>query len=122
MNDAPMLRLLRFLMRRVLAAEPAELAEFEPFARLLLVLGRAVVAALTVLARQVDDVSHCCIPDELQSSNSKLQVVWSLKFGIWNCSFTRRSPKSCRRRRCGRLHGSRNARPSRVRRACAVPR
>jgi hypothetical protein len=40
------------------AAEAAELAELEPLARLLLVLGRAVVAALAVLARQGNDVSH----------------------------------------------------------------
>ena len=48
----------RFFMRRVLAAEAAELAEFQPLGRLLLVLRRAVVAPLTVHARQRDDVSH----------------------------------------------------------------
>src|SRR5687768_13419712 len=47
-------------MRHVLAAEPAELAQLEPLARLLLVLRRAVVAALARGARQRDDVSHCC--------------------------------------------------------------
>ena len=50
--------LLRLLVRRVLPAEPAVLAELEPFRRLLLVLRRAVVPALTVAARQMDDVSH----------------------------------------------------------------
>ena len=50
--------LFRFFVRRMFAAEAAELAELEPLARLLLVLGRAVVATLTVLARQGDDVSH----------------------------------------------------------------
>ncbi len=45
-------------MRRVLAAEPAELVELQPFRRLLLVLRRAVVAPLTVAAREMNDVSH----------------------------------------------------------------
>jgi hypothetical protein len=45
-------------MRRVLAAKAAELAELQPFGRLLLVLRRAVVAPLTVAARQMNDVSH----------------------------------------------------------------
>src|SRR5215213_7580135 len=47
----------RLLMRRVFPAEPAVLAELQPFRRLLLVLGRAVVPALTVAARQVNDVA-----------------------------------------------------------------
>ena len=50
--------LLRFLMPRVLAAEAAILIELEPLGRLLLVLRRAVIAALTFVARQRDDVSH----------------------------------------------------------------
>ena len=45
-------------MRDVLAAEAAVLAQFEPLAGLLLVLGRAVIPALTLGARQRDDVSH----------------------------------------------------------------
>jgi hypothetical protein len=45
-------------MRRVLAAKAAVLAELEPLGRLLLVLGRAVVAPLALGARQRDDVSH----------------------------------------------------------------
>ena len=45
-------------MRRVLPAEPAVLAELQPLRRLLLVLGRAVVPALTVAARQMNDVAH----------------------------------------------------------------
>ena len=45
-------------MRRVLPAEAAELADLEPLGRLLLVLGRAVVAPLAVLARHRHDVSH----------------------------------------------------------------
>jgi hypothetical protein len=45
-------------MRYVLAAEAAELAQLETFARLFLVLRRAVVAAFTLGARQGDDVSH----------------------------------------------------------------
>jgi hypothetical protein len=50
--------LLGLAMRDVLAAEAAVLAQLEPLGRLLLVLGRAVIAPLTVGARQGDDVSH----------------------------------------------------------------
>jgi hypothetical protein len=42
----------------VLPAEPAVLAHLEAFGRLLLVLGRAVIAPLTFEARERDDVSH----------------------------------------------------------------
>ena len=52
-------QLFRLLMRRVLPTEPAVLAELQPFRRLLLVLRRAVVPALTIAARHMDDVSHC---------------------------------------------------------------
>jgi len=52
-------RLLLLLMRLVLPAERAVLLHLEPFRRLLLVLRRAVVAALTLAARHLDDVSHC---------------------------------------------------------------
>jgi hypothetical protein len=45
-------------MSRVLPAIPAVLAHLETLGRLLSVLRRAVVAALTVAARQSDDVSH----------------------------------------------------------------
>ena len=45
-------------MRRVLATEAAIFAELEPLGRGLLVLRRAVVAALTLGARERDDVSH----------------------------------------------------------------
>jgi hypothetical protein len=41
------------------AAEAAELAELEPLCRLLLVLRRAVVAPLTFLASERNDVPHC---------------------------------------------------------------
>jgi hypothetical protein len=51
--------LLGLSVTRVLAAEPAVLAEFEPLGRLFLVLGRAVVATFALVARQGDDVSHC---------------------------------------------------------------
>ena len=44
--------LLRFAMRDVLAAEAAVLAQLQPLAGLLLVLGRAVIAPLTLGARQ----------------------------------------------------------------------
>jgi hypothetical protein len=39
-------------------AEAAELVEFDPLRRLLLVLRRAVVPALAVAAREMNDVSH----------------------------------------------------------------
>jgi hypothetical protein len=51
-------QLLGLAMAGVLSAEPAVLAELEPLARLLLVLGRAVVATFALVARQADDVSH----------------------------------------------------------------
>ena len=61
------MNLLTFLVRRVLPAEAAELAELEPLGRLLLVLRRAVIAPLTLGARQRDDVSHgeSCRPSSL---------------------------------------------------------
>src|SRR6185295_14991083 len=52
---------LRLFMRRVFAAEAAVLVELDPLRRLLLVLRRAVVPALAVAARHVNDVSHCWI-------------------------------------------------------------
>src|SRR6185369_17484606 len=57
--------LLRLAMRRVLPAEPAELAHLETLGRLLLVLRRAVVATLALGARHRDDVSHFGIPQGL---------------------------------------------------------
>src|SRR5207342_514280 len=50
--------LFRLAMRLVAATEAAVLVQLEPLARLLLVLRRAVVAALTLGTRQRDDVSH----------------------------------------------------------------
>jgi hypothetical protein len=52
------LQLLALLVRRVLSTEATKLGELEPLGRLLLVLRRAVVAPLALLARQGDDVSH----------------------------------------------------------------
>ena len=52
------LQLLRFLMRRVLAAEAAILRKLDPLRRLLLVLRRAVIAALAFPAREMNDVAH----------------------------------------------------------------
>ena len=46
-------------MSRMLPAKPAVLAHLEPLGRLLLVLGRAVVPAFTLGARQGNYVSHC---------------------------------------------------------------
>jgi hypothetical protein len=51
-------QLLGLAMAGVLPAEPAVLAELQPLACFLFVLGRAVVAALTFGARQSNDVSH----------------------------------------------------------------
>jgi hypothetical protein len=53
-------KLFRLFMSRVLPAEAAVLRELDPLRRLLLVLRRAVVAALAVTAGQVNDVSHGC--------------------------------------------------------------
>jgi hypothetical protein len=50
--------LLGLFVRRVLPAVAAELAELQPLAGLFLVLGGAVVPALTLAARQGNDVSH----------------------------------------------------------------
>jgi hypothetical protein len=52
------LQLFTFFVRRMLPAEAAELAHLEPLGRLLLVLGRAVIAPLTFRAGERDDVSH----------------------------------------------------------------
>src|SRR5262245_45288117 len=57
--------LFRFLVRGVFAAVAAVLAEFQPLRRLLLVLRRAVVAALTFAASHRDDVSHGAILNTL---------------------------------------------------------
>ena len=45
-------------MSRMLPTEAAVLAELEPLGRRLLVLRRAVIAPLTLGARQRDDISH----------------------------------------------------------------
>jgi hypothetical protein len=50
--------LLGLLVVRVLPTEATELAELQPFGRLLLVLRGAVVASLAGAAREVNDVSH----------------------------------------------------------------
>lgn len=42
----------------MLPAEAAVLLHFKPLGRLLLVLGRAVIPALALAARHLDDVSH----------------------------------------------------------------
>src|SRR5262245_14858995 len=52
----------RFLVRRVLPAEPAELAELELAGRRLLVLRRDVVAPLTVGALERDVLAHRLTP------------------------------------------------------------
>ena len=51
-------QLLRFLVPRVLLAEPAVLAQLEALGRLFPVLRRAVIPALTVEARQRNNVPH----------------------------------------------------------------
>src|SRR5262249_34312590 len=57
--------LLALLVCRVLPAEAAELREFQPFRRLLLVLRRAVIAPLALLTSERDDVSHGYIPERI---------------------------------------------------------
>jgi hypothetical protein len=56
-------RLFTLFVRRVFPTEAAELREFQPLGRLLLVLRRAVIASLALGAGQRDDVSHWCILD-----------------------------------------------------------
>ena len=76
------LSLLRLLVRRVLSAEAAELAELQPLGRFLFVLRRAVVATFADATCQLDDVSHNCIPVSFQFP------VPSSKFG---CSLALRT-------------------------------
>jgi hypothetical protein len=51
-------RLLRLLVRRVLAAGVAELAELEPAGGRLLVLRGGVVPVLAIRALEGDDLAH----------------------------------------------------------------
>ena len=60
------------------AAEAAVLVELEPLARFLLVLGRAVIAPLALVARQRDDVTH-----DLALGFR----LWALGFGLWALGF-----------------------------------
>jgi hypothetical protein len=63
-------------MGRVLTAEAAVLVELDPLRRLLLVLRRAVIPALALAARQVNDIAHKYVPKpKPQKSKSHL--------GIW---------------------------------------
>src|SRR5438034_5256480 len=71
--DLPHLSFLLF-MRRVLAAEPAELAQLDTLGRLLLVLGRRVVAPLAVGARERDDVPHTGSSSKLVTNDSTTSV------------------------------------------------
>ena len=50
--------LFHFLMRRVLAALAAELVEFQPARRRLLVLGGGVIAVLAITALQRNNLSR----------------------------------------------------------------
>src|SRR5262245_4091613 len=62
-------------MRRVLAAEGTELLEFDPLGRLLLVLGRAVVAARTFATRPLVHVPHKTFTGSGRSSDRPARVV-----------------------------------------------
>src|SRR5688500_13662460 len=64
-------QLLRLLVPRVLLAVPAVLAQLETLGRLLPVLRRAVVPALTVEARQRNNVSH----NKLSAISSQLSAL-----------------------------------------------
>src|SRR5262249_43679055 len=63
--------LLTIYMHREIAKQPAELLSLPPIRRLLLVLRRAVVPALALLARHRDDVSHGSLPDRY----SRISVI-----------------------------------------------
>src|SRR4051812_31385735 len=76
-------QLLRLFMRRMLPAEPAELAHFEPFRRFLLVLRRAVVTTLALGAGHRNDVSHNRFSDLVIGK-------WGNRvFGLFNYPITR---------------------------------
>src|SRR5256885_7390703 len=142
------LTLFRFLVRRVLPAEAAVLAQFQPLARLLLVLRRAVVAPLALGAGEADDVSHlsgargrgfAAVPSGPSLTltplrgrfagpsvpfalNAECQYRMFSAFGIQHSAFIPRFPRSSPRRPCGRLHESRTARPARARSASSAQR
>jgi hypothetical protein len=75
----PQSALLGLFMSRVLPAEAAVLAHFQPLCRLLLVLRRAVIAPLTLEAGERDDVSHKWIRS---ISSSGHLVIWLLSWSI----------------------------------------
>jgi len=54
----PLISLLDFLVRLVLAALAAEFAHFQPFRRGLLVLGAGVISILALPALKGDDFPH----------------------------------------------------------------
>jgi hypothetical protein len=62
-------------MRLVAAAEATVFAQLQPLARLLLVLGRAVIPALTLGARQGDDVSHGKKPCQCLMANDECRCL-----------------------------------------------
>src|SRR3982751_3336086 len=99
-------------MRRMFAAEAAEFAELEPFRRLLLVLRRAVIAPLTFLASERDDVPHGRLFPAGELINRSIGESPTREFQTRQ--LTRGSPRLIPRPRCGRLRGSRTGRPARA--------
>ena len=79
--------LLRFLVRRVLPAEPAVLAQLEALGRLLAILRRAVIPSLTFGARERDDVSHNSFQLTAASSQGS-----QLEAGSWELEAIQQSP------------------------------
>jgi len=69
--------LLRLLMTCMLAATAAELTEFQTVGRRLLVLGRYIIATLTIRALQYNIVTrHNTFPDSFYPTNISLSFSW----------------------------------------------
>src|ERR1051325_559793 len=110
--------LLGLFVTCVLAATATELAEFQPVGRGLLILGRHVIPALTILTLKHNVIAWHLLNLKLLSTDyADLNLC-----NLWMKTIQQlRTP--CRRRPCGRLHESRTANlsPSRWARSIRFP-